>query len=110
MAVDRGNERVQYLYSTFEPAVMRSIHRVIKAGKDAGIMVGMCGEGAGDINMIPFLLACGLDEFSMSALSVLRARKTICNLNKSELEKSLDKILNMKTREEIFGYLQAIVK
>ena len=110
MAVDRGNEKVQYLYSTFEPAVMRSIHSVIKAGKDAGIMVGMCGEGAGDVNMIPFLLACGLDEFSMSAHSVLRARKAVCNLSKADLEKELDKILNMKTREEIFNHLKALAK
>jgi len=110
MAVDRGNERVQYLYSTFEPAVMRSIYNVIKAGKDAGIMVGMCGEGAGDVNMIPFLLACGLDEFSMSANSVLRARKAVCNLSKAELEKELHKILNMKTREEIFNHLQSLAR
>ena len=110
MAVDRGNEKVQYLYSTFEPAVMRSIYNIIKAGKDAGIMVGMCGEGAGDVNMIPFLLACGLDEFSMSAQSVLRARKAVCNLSKSEMEKELDKILNMETREEIFNHLQTLAK
>jgi len=110
MAVDRGNEKVQYLYSTFEPAVMRSIYNIIKAGKDAGIMVGMCGEGAGDVNMIPFLLACGLDEFSMSASAVLRARKAICNLSKSEMEKELDKILDMETREEIFNHLQRLAK
>lgn len=110
MAVDRGNEKVQYLYSTFEPAVMRSIYKVIKAGKNAGIMVGMCGEGAGDVNMIPFLLACGLDEFSMSAQSVLRARKSICNLSKAELEKEIDAILSMKTREEILSHLKALVK
>ena len=110
MAVDRGNERVQYLYSTFEPAVMRSIYNVIKAGKDAGIMVGMCGEGAGDVNMIPFLLGCGLDEFSMSAQSLLRARKAICSLSKSEMEKEIDKILNMETREEIIDHLKTLAK
>jgi len=108
MAVDRGNEKVQYLYSAYEPAVIRSIYNIIKAGKDAGIFVGMCGESAGDVNMIPFLLACGLDEFSMSAQSVLRARKIVCNLSKSELQSDLEKILNMSTREEIFDYLKTI--
>jgi len=110
MATDRGNERVQYLYSTFEPAVIRSIYNVIKAGKDAGIMVGMCGEGAGDVNMIPFLLGCGLDEFSMSAGSVPGARKAICSLSKSDMEKELDKILSMATREEILSHLKTLAK
>ncbi|MCL2197632.1 MAG: phosphoenolpyruvate--protein phosphotransferase [Defluviitaleaceae bacterium] len=104
MAVDRGNEKVQYLYSTYEPAVMRSIYNVIKSAKKAGIMVGMCGESAGDVNMIPFLLACGLDEFSMSAQSILRAKKEICNLSKQELEKQIDVILNMSSREDIYNY------
>lgn len=106
MAVDRGNEKVQYLYSTFDPAVIRSIYTVIKAAKAEGIMVGMCGEGAGDVNMIPFLLAAGLDEFSMTASSILPARKSICSLNKKELEKELDVILNLSTRQEVFEYLE----
>ena len=109
MAVDRGNEKVQYLYSAFEPAVMRAIRSIIKAGKEAGIMVGMCGEGAGDVLMIPFLLACGLDEFSMSAQSVLRARKAVCGLSKAKLEAKLDEILSMETREDIMWYLKKLV-
>ena len=110
MAVDRGNKRVQYLYSTFDPAVMRAIYHVIKAGKAAGIMVGMCGEGAGDVNMIPFLLAAGLDEFSMSASSVLKARKAVCSLNKGELEKEIEKILTLETKEEVLEFMKKLAK
>jgi len=108
MAVDRGNEKVQYLYSVFEPPIIRSIYNVIKAGKDAGIMVGMCGEGAGVADMIPFLLACGLDEFSMSTQSMLRARKIICNLSGAKLAKEVTKVLNMGTREEIVEHLRML--
>ena len=79
MAVDRGNAKVAYLYSTYQPAVLRSIKRIIECGKKEGIMVGMCGEAAADPKLIPLLLAFGLDEFSVSATSVLKTRKTISN-------------------------------
>jgi len=77
MAADRLNESVSHLYSAHQPAVMRTIYNVIKAGKDAGIAVGMCGEAAADINIIPFLLACGLDEFSVSPKLVPETRIAI---------------------------------
>ncbi|MEG2452551.1 MAG: phosphoenolpyruvate--protein phosphotransferase, partial [Clostridium sp.] len=64
MAVDRSNEKVSYLYSAFNPAVLRSIRHIIECGHKEGIMVGMCGEAAGDPLMIPLLLAFGLNEFS----------------------------------------------
>ncbi|MCD8082075.1 MAG: phosphoenolpyruvate--protein phosphotransferase, partial [Clostridiales bacterium] len=64
MSCDRGNERISYLYSTFNPAVLRSIKRIITCANEAGIMVGMCGEAASDPLMIPLLLAFGLNEFS----------------------------------------------
>ena len=66
MAVDRGNSKVAYLYSAFNPAVLRAIKRIIECGKKEGIMVGMCGEAAADPKLIPLLLAFGLDEFSVS--------------------------------------------
>ena len=106
MAADRGDKRVQYLYSVFDPAVIRSIHHVIKAGKAAGIGVGICGEGAADGIMIPFLIAAGVDELSMSASSILQVRKIICSLNKRELEEKLEKILLLETKEEVFEYLK----
>ena len=77
MSVDRGNDKVSYLYSTFNPAVLRSIKRIITCGREAGIMVGMCGEAASDPLMIPLLLAFGLNEFSMSASAILFSRKLI---------------------------------
>ena len=77
MAVDRGNAKVAYLYSTYQPAVLRSIKRIIECGRKEGIMVGMCGEAAADPKLIPLLLAFGLDEFSVSATSVLKTRKII---------------------------------
>ena len=77
MAVDRGNAKVAYLYSAYNPAVLRAIKRIIECGKQEGIMVGMCGEAAADPKLIPLLLAFGLDEFSVSATSVLRTRKNI---------------------------------
>ena len=81
MAVDRGNAKVAYLYSTYNPAVLRAIKRIIECGKAEGIMVGMCGEAAADPKLIPLLLAFGLDEFSVSATSVLKTRKTISDCN-----------------------------
>ena len=77
MSVDRGNDKVSYLYSTFNPAVLRSIRHIIECGRREGIMVGMCGEAASDPLMIPLLLAFGLNEFSMSASAILKARKYI---------------------------------
>jgi phosphoenolpyruvate-protein kinase (PTS system EI component) len=69
MAVDRGNAKVAYLYSTFQPAVLRSIRTIIRAGKEAGIPVGMCGEAAADPLVIPLLMSFGLDEYSVTLYS-----------------------------------------
>ena len=86
MSVDRGNDKVSYLYSTFNPAVLRSIKRIITCGREAGIMVGMCGEAASDPLMIPLLLAFGLNEFSMSASAILFSRKLITGYSVEELQ------------------------
>ncbi len=85
MAVDRGNANVSRLYDTFQPAVMRAIEITIKNAKKAGIQVGMCGEAAADIKLIPKLIEWGLDEFSVSPGSILQTRKTICEYSSSEL-------------------------
>ena len=77
MAVDRGNAEVAYLYSAYNPAVLRSIERVIKAGRAEGIMVGMCGEAAADPLLAPLLISFGMNEFSVSATSILATRKGI---------------------------------
>ncbi|MFR7762715.1 MAG: phosphoenolpyruvate--protein phosphotransferase, partial [Eubacterium sp.] len=92
MAVDRGNAKVAYLYSTYNPAVLRAIKRIIECGKKEGIMVGMCGEAAADSKLIPLLLAFGLDEFSVSATSVLKTRKTISDCTMDECKALADKV------------------
>ncbi|MCI8956564.1 MAG: phosphoenolpyruvate--protein phosphotransferase [Eubacterium sp.] len=105
MAVDRGNAKVAYLYSTYQPAVLRSIKRIIECGKKEGIMVGMCGEAAADPKLIPLLLAFGLDEFSVSATSVLKTRKIISDCDVSECQKLADKVMKCTTEEEILNLL-----
>lgn len=108
MAVDRGNADVAYLYSAFQPAVLRSIKKIIEDGKD--IMVGMCGEAAADPLLIPLLLAFGLDEFSVSATSVLKTRKIISQWTIDEAKEVAEKALTLKTESEVVEYLTSVVK
>ena len=105
MAVDRGNAKVAYLYSTYNPAVLRAIKRIIECGKKEGIMVGMCGEAAADSKLIPLLLAFGLDEFSVSATSVLKTRKTISDCIMDECKALADKVMACVTEEEVLEIL-----
>ena len=105
MAVDRGNAKVAYLYSTYNPAVLRAIKRIIECGKKEGIMVGMCGEAAADSKLIPLLLAFGLDEFSVSATSVLKTRKTISYCTMDECKALADKVMVCVTEEEVLVIL-----
>lgn len=108
MAVDRGNADVAYLYSAFQPAVLRSIKKIIEDGKD--IMVGMCGEAASDPLLIPLLLAFGLDEFSVSATSVLKTRKIISQWSIDEAREVAEKALSLKTEKEVVEYLTSVAK
>lgn len=105
MAVDRGNAKVAYLYSTYNPAVLRAIKRIIECGKKEGIMVGMCGEAAADSKLIPLLLAFGLDEFSVSATSVLKTRKAISDCTMDECKALADKVMVCVTEEEVLEIL-----
>ncbi len=79
MAVDRGNAKVSSLYDCFQPAVLRAIEMTVKNAKQAGIPVGMCGEAAADVELIPKLIEWGLDEFSVAPSAILQTRKIICN-------------------------------
>ncbi|MEI3322599.1 MAG: phosphoenolpyruvate--protein phosphotransferase [Eubacterium sp.] len=106
MAVDRGNAKVAYLYSTYNPAVLRAIKRIIECGKAEGIMVGMCGEAAADPKLIPLLLAFGLDEFSVSATSVLKTRKTISDCSIDECKALAEKVMKCVTEEEVLELLK----
>lgn len=110
MAVDRGNAKVAYLYSAYNPAVLRSIKRVIECGKAEGIMVGMCGEAASDPMLIPLLISFGLDEFSVSATSVLATRKTISQYTKEEADKIAEGAMKLTTEKEVAEYLKANIK
>ena len=107
MSVDRGNDKVSYLYSTFNPAVLRSIKRIIECAREAGIMVGMCGEAASDPLMIPLLLAFGLNEFSMSASAILQSRKLITGYSIGELQAVAEKAMSFATTKEVEDYMRA---
>lgn len=108
VAVDRMNQSISHLYTPFHPALLRLIKTVIDNGHKAGIWVGMCGEVAGNPDLIPVLLGMGLDEFSMSASSVLKARYIIQNTSKEFMSKQLDVILNLPTAQEVKGYIKQI--
>ena len=110
MSVDRGNVKIAGLYSPFSPAVLRSINRIITEGKKAGIMVGMCGEAAADPLLIPVLLAWGMDEFSMSASSILKSRQIISGCDSKDLKAKVDKVLEMSTESEIKEYLKKLTE
>lgn len=110
MSVDRGNGKVSYLYSTFNPAVLRSIRHIISCGREAGIMVGMCGEAASDPMMIPLLLAFGLNEFSMSASAILRSRKMITGYSTEELQAVADKAMSFETTAEVEAFMKEFVE
>ncbi len=109
LAVDRGNEHVSYLYSVFNPAVLRAIKHVISCAKKEHIEVGMCGEAAANPSMIPLLLAFGLDEFSVSAAKVLETRKNIALWKSKEAQQIADKVLLMNTEKEITTYLNKVI-
>lgn len=101
MAADRMNERVSYLYQPYNPAILRLVKMVIDAAHREGRWAGMCGEMAGDATAIPLLLGLGLDEFSMSATSILPARSQISRLSKAEMQEIASKALEMGTAEEV---------
>lgn len=109
MAADRMNERVSYLTEPFNPAVLRLIRNVINAAHQQGKWAGMCGEMAGNLTAIPLLVGLGLDEFSMSAGSILSARALMSRLNRPEMQKLAEEALNMTSAEEIKQYVESKV-
>ena len=106
-AVDRMNQKISHLYNQFNPAVLRLIKMVIDNAHKEGKWVGMCGESAGDQRMIPILLGFGLDEFSMSPISILPARKLINSLSYEDMRKFADEVLAMGTAKEIKEYVDS---
>ena len=104
-AVDRMNQKISCLYNQFNPAVLRLIKMVIDNAHKEGKWVGMCGEAAGDQRMIPILLGMGLDEFSMSPISILPSRKFITSVNYEDMKSFANEVLTMATAEEIKAYV-----
>lgn len=107
-AVDRGNKDIAHLYNQFHPALLRLIKIVIDNGHREGIWVGMCGEVAGDPKMIPLLIGMGLDEFSMSPASILKARWIISGISKQAMEEKAQKIIKFATAEEVKRELEKV--
>ena len=101
MATDRMSERVSYLYQPYNPSILRLVKQVIEASHKEGKWTGMCGEMAGDEIAIPLLLGLGLDEFSMSATSVLKARRQIKGLSQNEMEELAQRAIDCATSEEV---------
>ncbi|WP_010194664.1 phosphoenolpyruvate--protein phosphotransferase [Bacillus sp. m3-13] len=106
MAADRMNEQVSYLYQPYNPAILRLVDNVIQAAHKNGKWAGMCGEMAGDPIAIPILLGLGLDEFSMSATSILPARSQLRGISKEEAASYREEILGMSTAEEVVEFVK----
>ena len=101
IAVERGNEKLANLYSHFNPAVIRLIKSAIDGAHKNGILCGMCGEAAGDVKFIPLLVGLGLDEFSMNANKILKARKLITDLSFEECKQLANKVLQLDSTEDV---------
>lgn len=102
MAADRMNEQVSYLYQPYNPSILRLINNVIKAAHAEGKWAGMCGEMAGDQTAVPLLVGMGLDEFSMSAISVLRTRSLMKKLDTAKMKEYANRALTeCSTMEEV---------
>jgi phosphotransferase system enzyme I (PtsI) len=110
IAVDRMNEKIAEMHTPYHPAVLRMVKKTIEAGHEKGIWVGMCGEAAGDELLLPFLLGAGLDEFSMSAVTILRIKELLTKWTEKEAAQKSAKVLELKTAEEVKDYLKEIKK
>ena len=110
MAADRMNERVSYLYQPYNPSILTLIKHVIDSAHKEGKWAGMCGEMAGDQTAVPLLVGLGLDEFSMSASSVLKTRSLIAKLTLSDMQALADKAINeCATVEEVEALVEEAV-
>lgn len=109
MAADRGNEKVAYLYQPYSPSILRLIKHTIDAAHKEGKFVAVCGEMGGDPIAVPLLVGLGLDEFSMSATSVLQARSLIKRLSTTEMQALAAKAINLDTNEEVAELVKATI-
>ena len=109
MAADRMNERVSYLYQPYNPSILTLIKHVIDSAHKEGKWAGMCGAMAGEEYAVPVLLGLGLDEFSMSATQILKARKMVTNLSKKEMEGLAEEALRQATAEDVLALVKKAV-
>lgn len=109
MAADRMNEQVSYLYQPYHPAILNLVNNVIEAAHKEGKWAGMCGEMAGDPIAVPILLGLGLDEFSMSATSILPARTQLSKLSKEQIASHKEELLAMGTTDEVVEFIDQLV-
>lgn len=111
MAADRMNERVSYLYQPYNPAILRLLKNVIDAAHAEGKWAGMCGEMAGDQTAVPLLVGLGLDEFSMSATSILKTRSLMKRLDTAKMAELADKAINdCDTADEVVALVAEYTK
>jgi len=110
LAIDRVNEKIAHLYNPAHPAVLRLVRGVVEAAHRKGVWVGMCGEMAGEIQLLPLLLGMGLDELSMSVVALPRAKRLIRSVRKSECERLLEQAMGMRTGPEVQGLACEFVK
>ena len=101
MAADRTNARVASLSDALHPAVLRMIHQAVKAGHEAGIWVGLCGELAGDKLAVPVLLGLGIDELSMSPIAIPVIKQTISQLKMTNAKNIVGEVLDLDSAEEV---------
>ncbi|HLR20645.1 MAG TPA: phosphoenolpyruvate--protein phosphotransferase [Tissierellaceae bacterium] len=106
LAVDRGNQSLEHLYTPYHPAILRLIKMIIDNGHKAGISVGMCGEVAGDPRLISLLLAMELDEFSMNSASILKARDLIKNTSIKKVKPMIDRILDLPRAKDVEEFIE----
>lgn len=110
MAADRGNDRVSYLYQPYNPAILRLIKHVIESAHNEKKFVAMCGEMAGDPVAVPILMGLGLDEFSMSASSVLPTRSLMKSLKVSDMKELAEKSVNQQTNQQVIDLVKSYQK
>ncbi len=107
MAADRMSEHVSYLYQPYNPSILRLVKATIEGAHKEGKWAGMCGEMAGEPYAVPLLLGLGLDEFSMSATSILKARKMVTSLSKADCEKLAAEAVQLSTAEEVLDLVKS---
>ena len=110
MAADRMSQKVSYLYQPYNPAILRLVNMTIQGAHKNGKWVGMCGAMAGEPNAVPILLGLGLDEFSMSATQILKARKVVNGLSYEQMQEMAQKCLSLDTAQEVLDFVQSEVK